>query len=169
MMSVLKTHQTSRLNVTSTGCSPIDFSNDTKSLSSPRKSRTRQSYAVISDSEDNHNLQEERRQEFEKFKRKKLKNKHQGNHAPKFAIGQPVQDVSISALFPQVKVGENEGRHVPTADGDKVFIPKLNLEDQWSSLDSRIRSKRPKKNKKDLKAFLDNLHLANQLAFQLKQ
>merc|ERR1712173_420476 len=24
------------------------------------------------------------------------------------------------------------GRHVPTIDGDQVFIPKLNLDDQWS-------------------------------------
>ena len=24
------------------------------------------------------------------------------------------------------------GRHVPTADGDQVFIPRLNLDDQWS-------------------------------------
>ena len=25
-----------------------------------------------------------------------------------------------------------DGRHVPTIDGDQVFIPKLNLDDQWS-------------------------------------
>jgi len=24
------------------------------------------------------------------------------------------------------------GRHVPTANGDQVFIPRLNLDDQWS-------------------------------------
>merc|ERR1711894_762540 len=93
------------------------------------------------------NLQEERRQEFEKFKKKRMKIKQQQQSSqscqPKLAIGQVVQDVSISALFPQVNQTStlnneateektNEGRHVATVDGDQVFIPKLNLEDQWS-------------------------------------
>ena len=171
--------------VTSTGCSPIDFTADTKSVNSPRKSRMKKSSKMpfISDSEDNHNLQEERRQEFEKFKKKKMKNKQNqsntNNTAPKFAIGEPVQDVSISALFPQVRGVQEEslenndqGRHVATIDGDKVFIPKLNLEDQWSIEENcakKVTKKRTKKDKKDLKTFLDNLQLANQLAAQLKE
>ena len=182
MMHILS-HEKSK-QVTSTGCSPINFCAETKSLNSPRKSRMKKSTKIpfISDSEDNHNLQEERRQEFEKFKKKKMKNKQNQsnvNTAPKFAIGEPVQDVSISALFPQVRALQEEinanndqGRHVATVDGDKVFIPKLNLEDQWSieeNSSKNVPKKRTRKNKKDLKAFLDNLQLANQLAAQLKQ
>ena len=186
MMSILS-HEKCKTATVSTGCSPINFCSENKSLSSPRKSRMKKSIKTVpfvTDSEDNHNLQEERRQEFEKFKKKKLKNKQHNNAtspAPKFAIGEPVQDVSISALFPQVKGVQGEcnenndqGRHVATVDGDKVFIPKLNLEDQWSIEDidntiKAVKKRSSRANKKDLKAFQKNLQVANQLAAQLKQ
>ena len=200
MMSILG-HEKKLVSMTSTGCSPIDFlpmppkgDSHSASLSSPRKARRNKSRAqfLVSESEDDQdcrllsNLQRERRQEFEKFKKKKMKLKAaaQPKSQPKFAIGQPVQDVSISALFPQVKqVSQlteelDEGRHVATVDGDQVFIPKLNLEDQWSIEDAcsqtvtqekLIQSRRKRTKKQDLQAFFQNLHLANETAGQLKQ
>ena len=110
------------------GCSPIVF----ESQRSPKRSSRRRNISknqCISDSEESHDVQEERRAEFEKFRnQKKLKRK------PQFAIGQPLSNdnLKISALFPRLEGQDQAGRHVPTIDGDQVFIPKLNLDDQWS-------------------------------------
>ena len=196
MMSILS-HEKQQKSMTSTGCSPIDFllpPETTSALNSPRKSRKNkarpQAQFLVSDSDQDGrlcNLQEERRQEFEKFKKKKMKIKQQQQLSPKFAIGQAVQDVSISALFPQVnstlnngatEEKTNEGRHVATMDGDQVFIPKLNLEDQWSIEETasnknptkHIESRRKQKSKREeFHSFFQTLHLANETADQLKQ
>ena len=97
----------------------------------------------ISDSEDSRDVQEERRQEFERFRQlRKQKSKFRENTAtsqPQFAIGQPISSANISSLFPKVE-DDSGGRHVPTADGDQVFIPKLNLDDQWSIEDQQLKS-----------------------------
>ena len=205
MMSILSHEKQQKLPppMTSTGCSPIDFlpPEPTSALSSPRKSRknkARQQQLVSDSDQDGRfcNLQEERRQEFEKFKKKRMKIKQQQQSSqscqPKFAIGQVVQDVSISALFPQVnhqtstlnneatEEKTNEGRHVATVDGDQVFIPKLNLEDQWSIEEvttnktvvgnPSTRSRRKQKSKREeFQSFFQTLHIANETAGQLKQ
>merc|ERR1712083_637191 len=158
---------------------------------------------------------EERRADFEKFRnQKKLKRKvpqfeAPQFEAPQFAIGQPLSNdnLKISALFPRLEdtncqpgrdnlTGSGctptaDGRHVPTIDGDQVFIPKLNLDDQWSiedhvkSLDSiKVSDKscqaeeevpqilpklrKTKRKSKDLKSLLDTLQMANRMASQLK-
>ena len=97
----------------------------------------------VSDSEDSRDVQEERRQEFERFRQlRKQKSKFRENTTtsqPQFAIGQPISSANISSLFPKVE-DDSGGRHVPTADGDQVFIPKLNLDDQWSIEDQQLKS-----------------------------
>ena len=95
----------------------------------------------VSDSEDSRDVQEERRQEFERFRQlRKQKSKfRETTSQPQFAIGQPISSANISSLFPKVE-DDSGGRHVPTADGDQVFIPKLNLDDQWSIEDQQLKS-----------------------------
>ena len=97
----------------------------------------------VSDSEDSRDVQEERRQEFERFRQlRKQKSKFRETTTtsqPQFAIGQPISSANISSLFPKVE-DDSGGRHVPTADGDQVFIPKLNLDDQWSIEDQQLKS-----------------------------
>ena len=57
------------------------------------------------------------------------------------------------------------GRHVATYDGDEVFIPKLNLDDQWSMEDAKLvdrscqtsrKSKKSKSKKQHSKVRLNN-------------
>jgi hypothetical protein len=151
-------------NTATTACSPISFDQSktyqnvslpAAPLTSPKRSssgkmgRRPPQRVNISDSEDSHDVQEERRQEFERFRQQKKQKRitNQQQHQvlvqvppPQFAIGHPASSDRISALFPKVSeetdggltgTGKN-GRHVATADGDQVFIPKLNLDDQWS-------------------------------------
>jgi len=197
---------------TSAGCSPIVFESQQKSNSPKRSSRRRNQVVrnstnqfICSDSEESHDVQEERRADFEKFRnQKKLKRK-----VPQFAIGQPLSNdnLKISALFPRLEdtncqperedlsgpsgTPTADGRHVPTIDGNQVFIPKLNLDDQWS-IEDHVKSlemakvsdkscqvedetpkilpkpRKKKKKTKDLKSLLDTLQLANQMATELK-
>merc|ERR1712156_937294 len=192
MLSLISDQQQTKKLTASAGCSPIVF----ESQKSPKRSSRRRNgiskNQCISDSEESHDVQEERRAEFEKFRnQKKLKRK------PQFAIGQPLSNdnLKISALFPRLEAGQDEaaaGRHVPTIDGDQVFIPKLNLDDQWS-IEDHVKSlesikvsdkscqaeeeeipqilpkpRKTKKKSKDLKSLLDTLQMANRMASQLK-
>jgi len=205
--------QTAKKLTTSAGCSPIVFESQQKSTGSPKRSSRRRNQAVrnstnqfiCSDSEESQDVQEERRADFEKFRnQKKLKRKVPQFEAPQFAIGQPLSNdnLKISALFPRLEdtncqpgrdnlTGSADGRHVPTIDGDQIFIPKLNLDDQWS-IEDHVKSlemakvsdkscqvedetpkilpkpRKKKKKTKDLKSLLDTLQLANQMATELK-
>ncbi len=112
--------------------------------SNSRKVLQDQAAAFVSDSDCHLDILEERRQEFERFKMQKKQRKssskeRKNNSAtvePQFAIGQPASERRISSLFPKVEDevdGQGAGgKHIPTADGDHVFIPKLSLEDQFS-------------------------------------
>ena len=137
MLSLLSDQQAGKRSMTSAGCSPIVFENSQKSPKRANITKRRQMRRnqFISDSEESRDVQEERRQEFEKFKQKKQRRK------PQFALGQPLSNNSennrISALFPNLRETQDlSGRHVPTVDGDQIFIPKLNLDDQWSMEDN---------------------------------
>ena len=186
MLSLIS-EQGNKKSLTSAGCSPIVFENQAKSPKrSNSKRRSFRRNQLISDSEESHDVQEERRQEFEKFRNQKKQRRK-----PQFALGQPLsnerpfsggqlqndqfsngqlqndqfsnvqkmsteQNFRISALFPRVDDDSNRslptqlnvqnssensfqnGRHVPTYDGDQVFIPKLNLDDQWSMEDKSV-------------------------------
>ena len=145
------------------GCSPIMFDNPIKTRShpnssSPRRSRMKKMIPNFSDSEDSRDVQEERRIEFERFRQLR---KQKRNQQPQFAIGQPISSANISSLFPKVQDQDTPGRHVsccknivisqifflhfvnlqvPTVDGEQVFIPRLNLDDQWSIEDPQLKS-----------------------------
>ena len=105
--------QTAKKLTTSAGCSPIVFESQQKSNSPKRSSRRRNqvvrnstSQFICSDSEESHDVQEERRADFEKFRnQKKLKRKVPQFEAPQFAIGQPLSNdnLKISALFPRLE------------------------------------------------------------------
>ncbi len=192
LISAEQAPQSKDVPMASTGCSPITFDHQTKTSPkrSSRRKPSKKACQLIGDTSEETcpDVQEERRQEFEKFRtQKKLK---RGKQQPQFAIGQPMTSTAeqgkISALFPRV-LDDSAGRHVPTIDGDQVFIPKLNLDDQWSiedpvqskSLESKLVDKScqvekakkrqaRKKKPKDLSSFLDTLHLANEMATQLK-
>lgn len=149
MLSMINNEKNDKkVSMTSAGCSPIVFEQKSPKRSAKRKTKRQQ---IISDTSEETcpDVQEERRQEFEK--RRLLKKK------PQFAIGQPMTS-EISSLFPRLNENE-QGRHVTTIDGDQVFIPKLSLEDQWSmedpskSIEVKVEDKscqvdRPKRAKK---------------------
>ena len=114
---------------TSAGCSPIIFESQQKN-SSPKRSSRRKNQVVrnstnqfiYSDSEESHNVQEERRADFEKFRnQKKLKRK-----VPQFAIGQPLSNdnLKISALFPRLEDTNCQPARVNICHIPRGFIHK---------------------------------------------
>lgn len=152
MLSLISTNEKTKVPMTSAGCSPIvfDTNKSPKRCSSAKKKNSKRwsSNALISDTSEETvpDVQEERRQEFEKFRyQKKLKRRSNngqqspaqvGQHQPVSSPSAASNDMKISALFP--KVDQEAGRHVSTVDGDQVFIPKLNLEDQWSMPEDQV-------------------------------